>query len=242
LWLLGYADQALAASQHLGRLSQSFTHPTSLALAHCWLAKSACAYRDPRTAQRAAEEAIRVSKAHGLSHWTALAMALRGWALTAQGQAAEGQAQLGEGIAAWRAMGWAHFTPFFLALQAEACLQLGQLPEGIAAIAAARVIVDNGGDRYWLAELCRLHGELRRVEGADGDESEALFRQALETARQQEARMLELRAAVSLARLWQSQGKTPAARQLLAEVYGWFDEGFDNYDLQAAQALMQALT
>ncbi len=130
LWLLGYPDQALAESQRLSRLNRSFTHPTSLALAHCWLAKSACAYRDPRTVQCAAEQAIRVSEAHGLANWTAMATVLRGWALTEQGQAAEGLAQLSEGIAVWRAMGWAHFTPYFLALQAEACLQAGKLSDG----------------------------------------------------------------------------------------------------------------
>lgn len=241
LWLLGYPDQAMAQRNRLLHLVQSFSHPTSLTVAHCLLAKNACAQRDAQTTQRHAEEAINMSKAYGLSSWTAMTMALGGWALAEQGQAAEGLAQLTEGIAGWRAMGWAHFAPFFLALQAEVCLLLGQLPEGIAAIAAACAIADNGGDRYWLAELHRLHGELRRAQGADSDEVEALFRQALETARQQEARMLELRAAMSLAQLWQGQGKSPAARQLLAEVYGWFDEGFDSYDLQAAQALLQTL-
>jgi predicted ATPase len=242
LWLLGYPDQAMTQRQRLVHLAQSFSHPTSLAVAHCWLAKNACAYRDARAAQRHAEDAIRMSRAHDLSNWTAMAMALRGWALAEQGQAAEGLVQLSEGITVWLAMGWAHFVPFFLALRAEVCLQVQQLSEGMAAIAAARAIAASGGDRYWLAELHRLHGELCRAEGRDSDQAEVLFRQALETARQQEARMLELRAAMSLARLWQSQGKAAAARQLLAEVYGWFDEGFDSYDLQAAQALLQALT
>lgn len=241
LWLLGYPDQALAQSQRLTCLIRSFTHPTSLAIAHCWLAKSACAYRDPRTVQYAAEQALRVSNAHGLANWTAMATVLWGWARTELGHAAEGLAQLGEGIAAWRAMGWAHFTPYFLALQAEACLQTGKLSDGMAAVAAAEAIADRGGDRYWLAELHRLRGELTWARGEDGLSAEAHFRQALETARQQEAKMLELRAAVSLARLWRSQGKAQAARELLGASYGWFTEGFETPDLRAARALLAEL-
>ena len=130
-------------------------------------------------------------------------------------------------------------TPLFLALQAESCLKARRLEEGSAALAAARTIVQNGGDTYWMAEVDRLQGELSKTQGEDDREVEAHFRQALETARQQEARMLELRAAMSLARLWQSQGKNQAAREMLAEVYGRFDEGFDSYDLQAASALLQ---
>ena len=96
--------------------------------------------------------------------------------------------------------------------------------------------------RYWMAEVDRLQGELAKTQGKDDREVEAHFRQALETARQQEARMLELRAAMSLARLWQSQGKHQAAREMLAEVYDRFDEGFDSHDLQAARALLRTLS
>ena len=116
------------------------------------------------------------------------------------------------------------------------------LEEGTAAVSAARAIVQSGGDRYWMAELSRLHGELLRAQGRDSGEAEAHFRQAMETARQQEARMLELRAAMSLARLWHSQGKRQAAQRVLAEVYGQFDEGFDSHDLQEASALLRSLS
>ncbi len=112
---------------------------------------------------------------------------------------------------------------------------------GMAAIAAAEAIADRGGDRYWLAELHRLRGELTWAQGEDGVIAEAHFRQALETARQQEAKMLELRAAMSLARLWRSQGKAQAARELLAASYGWFTEGFETPDLRAARALLAEL-
>ena len=171
-----------------------------------------------------------------------MATALRGWALVEQGQAVQGLAQLNEGITTWRARGFEHFVPFFLALQVESCLKTHKLEEAVAAIAAARTTVQNGGDRYWAAELSRLHGDLAKAQGKDDREVEALFREALETSRQQEARMLELRAAMSLARLWQSQGKHQIAREMLAEVYDRFDEGFDSHDLQAARALLRTLS
>jgi DNA-binding SARP family transcriptional activator/predicted ATPase len=242
LWLLGYPDQAAAQCQRLYDLIQSFSHPTSLAYAHCMLAQGACMRREGQIARRHAEEAIGLGQTYGLPSWTAMGAALRGWALVEEGQAAEGLAQLNKGITAWRARGSEHFAGFFLALQAESCLKAQKLSDGIAAIATAKVLANRGGDRYWTAELSRLHGELVWAQGEDGRIVEAHFRQALETARLQEARMLELRAAVSLARLRQSQGKSQAAREMLAEVYGRFDEGFDSPDLQAACTLLRTLS
>ena len=242
LWLLGYPDQALVQSQCLRDLIPLFSHPTSLAYAHCFLAVSDCLRGDARDARYDTEEAIRLGQSYGLPSWVAMATALRGWALVEQGQTAEGLAQLREGITVWRARGFAHLAPLFLAMQADSCLKARQLEEGVAALMAARDIVQNSGETCWMAEVDRLQGELWRAEGRDESEVETCFRQALETARQQEARMLELRAAVSLARLWQSQGKQQAAQQMLAEVYDQFDEGFDSHDLQAAGALLRTLS
>ena len=242
LWLLGYPDQAAAQGERLRDLVKSFSHPTSLAYAHCFLAMSACLLRDARSASHDAEEAIRLGQSYGLPSWTALATALRGWALVEQGQAVEGLVQLSEGITAWRARGFKHLTPFLLALQSEACLKARRLGEGTAALAAARTIAQNGGDTYWMAEVDRLQGELLWTQGEDDGEVEAHFRQALEISRQQEARMLELRATMSLARLWQSHDKNQAAREILAEVYCRFDEGFETPDLQAAKNLLRSLS
>lgn len=241
LWLLGYPEQALGQSQRLGGLIQSFSHPTSLTIAHCLLAKQACMHGDVQVVRHHAEEAIRLGQAHAVPTWTAMGVALRGWVLVEQGQGAEGMVQLKEGITAFRATGVAHFVPFFLALRAEACLKTHRLNEGLAALAEARPLTQSGGDTYWLAEVDRLHGELLRIQDEDESKAEALFRSALETARQQEARMLELRAAVSLARLWQTQGKAQAGRELLAEANGWFTEGFEAPDLWAARALLAEL-
>jgi tetratricopeptide (TPR) repeat protein len=240
LWLLGYPDRASAQDRRLRELMQSWSHPTSLAYAHCFLALAACLRRDAQGAGREAEQAIRLGQTHVLPSWTAMATALQGWSLVEQGRA-EGLAQLNEGISVWRARGFEHLTPVFLALQAEAFLKGRQPAEGRAALAEARALTKNGVDLYCQAEVYRLLGELLQAEGRDANEAEIHFRQALETARGQEARMLELRAAVSLARLWEQQGKKQVARELLAEIYGRFDEGFDTPDLLAAAALLSAL-
>jgi adenylate cyclase len=241
LWLLGYPGQAAAQEQRLRDLMRKWSHPTSLAYAHCMLAKGACARREVQATRRHAEEAIGLGRTYRLPSWTAMATTLRGWALVEEGYEAEGLAQLDEGIIAWRARGFEHFAGFFLALQAESCLKTGMLSDGLAAIAAAAALAGRGGDRYWLAELSRLHGETARAQGEEAGIAEAHFLRALETARGQEARMLELRAAMSLARLWRSRGEKQAARELLAGVYGRFDEGFGAPDLQAAKALLSEM-
>ncbi len=217
LWLLGYPAQALVRVQQLETLAQAMAQPTSQVIAQCVLAKSACIRRDGEAALRFAEEGIRLSQSYGLSLWKGLASALHGWALADRGECVQGLAELREGAAAWRATGNRHFTPFLLALQAEAALVAHELEVGRAALADGLAIASGGGDVYWLAELHRLAGELSWAAGEDGLSAETHFRQALETARQQEAKMLELRAAMSLARLWRTQGKTQAAGESLAE-------------------------
>jgi len=106
----------------------------------------------------------------------------------------------------------------------------------------ALAVVENTGGRFYEAELHRLHGELRRRQAVpDAPQAEACFQRALDVARRQQAKWWELRAAMSLARLWQRQGKPAEARELLAEIYGWFTEGFDTLDLQEAKAFLETL-
>jgi predicted ATPase len=151
-------------------------------------------------------------------------------------------AQMHQGLAAWRATGAAVFRPYGLTLLAEVSAQAGQREAGLTLLAEALAAVDDTGERRWEAELHRLKGELLLARSAEHDtEAETCFRQALDIARQQQAKSWELRAATSLSRLWQQQGKHAAARQLLAEVYGWFTEGFDTADLQEAKALLEEL-
>jgi len=151
-------------------------------------------------------------------------------------------AQMQQGLAAWRATGAEVFRPYGLALLAEASAKVGQREEGLTLLAEALAVTNDTGERRWEAELYRLKGELLLVHSAEQHaEAETCFRQALDIARHQQAKSWELRAAISLARLWQHQGKRATARQMLAEIYGWFTEGFDTADLQEARALLEEL-
>jgi len=151
-------------------------------------------------------------------------------------------AQMRQGLAAWHATGAKVIRPYGLALLAEASAKLAQHEAGLTLLAEALGITNDTEERRWDAELYRLKGELLRVRATEQDtEAETCFRQALDIARHQQAKSWELRAATSLARLWQRQGQRAAAHQVLAEVYGWFTEGFDTADLREAKALLDAL-
>jgi predicted ATPase len=128
-------------------------------------------------------------------------------------------------------------------LLADVAAHLGHTADGLQALAEAHTLVEQHRERWWETEVCRLRGVLLlRQTGTPQPEAETCFHQALAVARRQEAKSLELRAAMSLARLWHQQGKRAEARELLARVYGWFTEGFDAVDLQEAKALLEALS
>ena len=186
-------------------------------------------------------------------------MCLRGWALAASGHEEEGITQIRQALATYRSAGATRDRPYYLALLAEASAQGGQTTEGLEALAEALALLATSGVRWWEAELHRLRGELLLQSGVQSPESsvfthhaarrmpheaeaEACFQQALDIARRQQAKSLELRAGMSLSRLWQQQGKRAEAYELLAPIYGWFAEGFDTTDLQEAKALLEALT
>ena len=173
--------------------------------------------------------------------WAVSATVLRGWALAEQGQRAEGIAQIRQGLNAWQAMGEALYQPRFRALLAELYGKVGQTEAGLTVLTEVLANVHNTGLCYCEAELYRLKGVLLLQHSAEPQEAEESFQQALVIARHQEAKSLELRAAMSLSRLWQQQGKRDEARELLAPVYGWFTEGFDTVDMQEAKALLEAL-
>jgi predicted ATPase len=151
-------------------------------------------------------------------------------------------AQVRQGIAAFRATGAALAVPYLCTVLAEVCDRLGHPADGLQALAEAHTLVEQHEERYWEAEVCRLRGALLlKQPGTPQAEAEAWLQRALDVARRQEAKSLELRAAMSLARLWQQQGKHQAAHDLLAPLYGWFSEGFDTTDLQEARALLATL-
>jgi predicted ATPase len=169
----------------------------------------------------------------------------RGWALVEQGQGEEGIAQIRQGLTAYRATGAEMARPYFLTLLAEAHGKVGEAEQGLAALGEALAQVEQTGERWYEAGLYRLKGELLLAQaGPKGktEEVEQCFLQALAVARRQQAKSLELRAATSLARLWQQQGKHHEAHDTLSEIYGWFTEGFDTKDLQEAKALLDELS
>src|SRR5262249_44994907 len=169
----------------------------------------------------------------------------RGWALAEQGLVEAGITSLCQGLAAWQEMGTELGQTHNLAMLAEAYGKGGQTEAGLHVLKDALTMMHRNAERHYAAELYRLQGELlwQRAAVSHGPltEAEACLRQALDVARQQSAKSLELRAALSLSRLWQQQGEPSRARRLLAEVYDWFTEGFDTPDLQAARTLLEAL-
>ena len=198
--------------------------------------------RDVPAVHEHAEAAVALSTEQGFPLWAAIGTSFRGWALAMQGQGEAGMAQVRQGIAAWRATGAALAVPYLCTLLADVCDHLGHTEDGLQALAEAHTLVEQHEERWWEAEIYRLRGVLLlRQTGTPQAEAEAWFQRALDVARRQEAKSLELRAAMSLARLWQQQGKRAEAYDLLAPIYGWFTEGFDTADLQEAKALLDAL-
>jgi len=250
LWVLGYPDQAVERIHEALPMAQVLSHPFTLAatLMIAAIVNQFC--RDVDTVQAQATAAIAFSTEHGFPYWSSVGEILQGWVQAEQGQGKEGMAQMYQGMAAWRAMGAEFLQPYFVALLAEAYKKAEQAEAGLTLLAQALAVLHKNGERMWEAELYRLKGELLllQVAGRGGprpaptEEVETCFRQALDVARHQQAKSWELRAAMSLSRLWQQQGKRAKARELLAPIYGWFTEGFDTADLQEAKALLAELS
>jgi len=242
LWLLGYPEQALARIHEALALAHALSHPFSLAFARCGAAIVSQLRRDVLAVHEQAEAAVALSTEQGFPQWAGLGMSLRGWALAMQGQGEEGLAQVRQGIASFRATGAALLVPYFCTVLADVFAQLGHIEDGLQALAEAQTLVEQHDERWWEAEVYRLRGVLLLQETVpQREEGETCFQLALDVARRQQAKSLELRAALSLSRLWQHQGKQVAAHQLLMPLYGWFTEGFDTADLQEAKALLEAL-
>ena len=242
LWLQGYPEQALVRLHEALVLAQELSHPFSLAWAWCWVAMVLQWRRDVPAVHEQAEAAVALATEQDFPQWAAYGMSVRGWALAMQGQGEEGLAQVRRGIAALRATGAALLVPYLCTMLAEVSDHLGHPADGLQALAEAHTLVEQHDERWWEAEVSRLRGVLllRQTETPQA-EAETWLQRALDVARCQEAKSLELRAAMSLARLWQQQGRRAEARALLAPVYGWFTDGFDTADLQEAKMLLEAL-
>jgi predicted ATPase len=240
LWHLGYPDQALQRSQDALALARELEHPYSLVWALSWAAILHWHRHEPHATLEQIEAAIALATEHGFVQLAAQGTILGGRVLAEQGHVSKGMAQIQQGLAAYRATGSALLQPYFLALLSEAHQRAGHAEAGLTVLAEALRLVDHTGERWSQAELYRLKGELLLDSATERYTEAALcMQQALALARQQQAKSLELRAAMSLARLWRQQGNADAAQQLLAEGYGWFTEGFDTADLQEVQGLLQ---
>jgi class 3 adenylate cyclase/predicted ATPase len=249
LWYLGYPDQALEKSNEGLVLAQELSRPISMAyilFLVSWL-HQLC--RDVQTALERAETVVALCTKKGFPFFLGWATMFRGWAMALQSsmsvegkrQVEEGIAQMMQGMADYRATGAEIMYPHFLALLAEVYGKIGKAEQGLSLLGEALEAIARTGEGMHEAEIYRLKGELLRQIPQNEPEAEACFKQAIEAARRQDARSLELRAALSLSRLWIDQGKKKEARELLQGIYGWFTEGFDTVDLKEAKALLGSL-
>jgi DNA-binding SARP family transcriptional activator/predicted ATPase len=242
LWCLGYPDQAQNRSRQALALARELDHPFSLADVLCYAGCTLSQMRrDAKALKDSAEELVQLSKEGGVPNWLAAGLTFLGEALALLGQVEEGLAQMREGMEAAQSQGIRCQLPGTLSTQAAVYAQAGHPERGLTTLTEALALVEETGQRQWEPELCRLKGELLLLQGEDSG-AEASLKQAIDVARRQEAKSWELRATVSLCRLWQKQGKKEEAREVLAEVYGWFTEGFDTPDLKEAKALLQELS
>ncbi len=242
LWYLGYPDQALHRSHEEQTLAQALAHPATQVFALYGEARIRHHRRDVPETQELAEALITLTTEQGDMLYLAYGTNLRSWTLLQQGQHEEAIDQMHQGLAAIRTGGGGVARPTFLALLAEAYGTIDQADKGLSLLAEARTILDQNGQRYVDAELYRIEGELRLHQTKpEVSEAARCFHHALDVACQQQAKSPELRAAMSLSRLWQSQDKCQEAYDLLAPIYEWFTEGFDTADLQDAKALLSEL-
>jgi predicted ATPase len=243
LWCLGYPMQAVRRSQEALALAQELAHPYSLAYAQHWATFLHHHRREAPAVQAQADALLTLATAQEFPLWVGFGTCWHGWVLAVQGQGEAGLAQMHQGLAAVLATGNTLSRPLCLVLLAEAAGHAGQVATGLHLLTEALAALETIRRGDLLAEAYRLQGALLlRQAIPDAAQAETCFQHALAIARRQRAKSWELRAAISLSRLWQQQGKRAEAYQLLAETYGWFTEGFDTADLQEARALLEELT
>ena len=204
--------------------------------------------REPEAMLAYAEEGIALCREQNFALWLGGVIAQRGWAMAELGRVEEGIAEIREGTQAWLATGAEVAKPYYLALLADAERRLGRCAEGMRMLDEGFAVVEELSDKFYEAEIHRLKGELILQQHSEAgtsskaeDEAEASYRRALRVARDQFAKSWELRAAMSLARLWRRQDRREEARAIVAPVYQWFTEGLQTRDLSEARALLEIL-
>jgi tetratricopeptide (TPR) repeat protein len=241
LWCLGRPDTAFERASQALRLAQELRQPFSQAITATYLALLQQLRADPAVFRQQAAEALELATKFKATYYRAWAAILVAYADARAGEDAAGPARLRGAIDAFEATGARLRLPYYLALLAEAHLRAGEADAGLAAVEEALAHGRETNERWWDAELHRLRAELSLAAGAGADEAEAALRRALEIARGQRARSLELRAAMALARLWAAAGRATEARSLLAPLYSSFEEGLETPDLQSARALLSTV-
>jgi predicted ATPase len=238
----GYLDQARCRRDAGLAEARRLSHVHTLAAALYFASRTGWSARmQPSGLLQEADELLELSAEHGFAHWRALASVARGWYLSTLGQAEQGILLLTTGLADQRAIGSALYRTHALTLLADAHRVGGQPQIGLAHLAEADRLADATQVKWVLAETVRLRGDLQALAN-DRLSAEASFLDAIAIARRQNAKIFELRSAMSLARLWRDHGRRAEARNLLAPIYGWFTEGFDTPALQEAKAVLEQLT
>jgi predicted ATPase len=246
-WLLGYPDRARAHAREARRLAEELTYPNDIAQATWFATAIQVLCRDVDRVRELSDALIRVCRQYDLTRWAALWKVVNGWVLAQHGEPADTIAQMREGLAEYSSA--SGFPYFSCSLLAETLAGAGDIAAALEATTTALDMARQTGELWYESELVRLHGELlwRGPPSRDAppgrleSDAEREFIEAIAIAERQQARSLELRAATSLARLWQSRGPTQQARDLLAKTYGWFTEGHDTHDLKVAAALLAEL-
>ena len=241
-WALGYPAQADRLMGESVAMARKLRHPPSLVIALWFFISGRIFYGDLAAVLATYPELLRLSDENGLPQGRAFALMDLGWALTRSGQTAEGIARLEEGLGLYTKMGFRQALSGCLGLMGESLLAAGRYAEALEQVDRAFDIATQMGEEFYVPQLHVVRSNiLLHTQGSDSEAAEASLRQALASARQQDAKGWELQAATSLARLWLDRGRRGEARELLAPVYGWFTEGFDTPDLVTAKALLEAL-
>jgi DNA-binding SARP family transcriptional activator/predicted ATPase len=241
LWCLGYPQQALNRVHEAVRLVQDLDQPFNQALVSAYLALLQQLRADQTGAREHAEQAFALASKYQVPYYHAWAAILVSYALALEQPDEERIGHLRDSIAAFKASSARLRLPYYLSLLARVCGKARRAGEGLVFIDEALTEARLHNERWWNAELHRLRGELLLMHGADASDVEAAMLRAIEIARAQQARSLELRATISLVRLWIAQKRPEDAKRRLSDVYDWFTEGFDTPDLQAAQLLLAQL-
>jgi adenylate cyclase len=237
--MLGQLDRALEEIEMGRRVANDLANAYAQVTASAFAAMVYESRREPAAVAACAGEALAMARQHGFPQWAGLAMALRGWALAAQGEHAAGLAALREGLETWRGTGTEIGRTYLLSLLADAYHRAGEVEGGLAALDEAIGAMEQSGERLVEAELLRLRGEILGARDPDGAEAERCLRDALAIARRRGMKLLELRVSTSLARRWIGRGQVVRARRLLGGISGTFTEGAGTGDLEAARTLLQ---